>query len=161
MSGPKRDVDEHCDILWKWLDLIEDRVRRDGAKADPNLKDIAEHAGKLRTAIMKSSYLGRRLYGEEEHRTVMCPEHRGRWSGLPSSPGACRFGCELTGWLPVGAMPDDIHTAMLGIVKEWAVADWWHGPIPSWGGKTPKDMWEDNPDKVYDLVESYYDPSYS
>lgn len=49
-------------------------------------------------AIGKSSYLARRLYGGEKRRTVPCPTHNGKWSGLPLTGDECP--CDLTGWLP-------------------------------------------------------------
>lgn len=91
-------AEAHCDVLWQWLDLVTERVEQDGEDADPNLRKIAEAAPAIRLAVSKSSYLGRRLYGFEGHRTEPCPIHQGRWSGLPSGETPC--GCDLTGWLP-------------------------------------------------------------
>lgn len=113
-----RDADGHCAILWQWLDLVCKKVEQDrseGRRPDPNFANIAEHARGIRTAIQKSSYLARRLYGGEEHRTAPCPEHEGEWSGIPGLPGRdCPHGCQFTGWLPEGANsgkqegPDDV-----------------------------------------------------
>ncbi len=51
--------------------------------------------------IRKSNLLARLLYAGETLRTVPCPEHKGKWSGV----GDCKHGCQLTGWLPEKANP--------------------------------------------------------
>lgn len=63
--------------------------------------------GGLRLRITKSCLLDRLLHLGEEPRTVRCPAHEGRWSGLQAEP--CPHGCNLascgctTGWLPTRA----------------------------------------------------------
>ena len=98
-----KQVEDYCAVLWQWLELIEERVAAgdtDGWGVDRNFKTIAEAAPALRMAIHKSSYLGRRLYGGEAHRTERCPLHQGRWSGLPNPLRPPECGCDFTGWLP-------------------------------------------------------------
>lgn len=58
-----------------------------------------------RFTVGKSSMLDRLLYGREKLRTVKCPKHDGRWTGIPMPPdwpnsNHCKHGCQLTGWLP-------------------------------------------------------------
>jgi hypothetical protein len=68
-------------------------------------------------AIGKSSFLDRAIYVREPLRTVKCPKHDGHWSGVemprdwPYS-NHCYHGCELTGWLPAGAVPIGILDAL-------------------------------------------------
>lgn len=50
--------------------------------------------------IIKSSLLGRLIYGGEKLRTQQCPEHKGEWSGLEHPDRPCPHGCEMTGWIP-------------------------------------------------------------
>lgn len=95
-----KQVEEHCAVLWQWLDIIVAKVEEDGDDADSNFRTVAEAAPAIRTAVLKSSYLARRLYGGEAHRTVKCPTHQGRWSGLPDPSHPPECGCDLTGWLP-------------------------------------------------------------
>lgn len=93
-----QQIESYCDVLWQWLDLVVDRVTLDGASADPHLKAVAEASTSIRVAVSKSSYLARRLYEGEQHRTEPCPVHQGRWSGLAVDRPSC--GCDMTGWLP-------------------------------------------------------------
>ena len=58
-------------------------------------------------------------------------------------------------------MPVAIKERMEGVLKSEAVAAWWMLPIPAWDGVTPREMWAEDPDRVRELVEGYYDPSYS
>lgn len=103
-DSPVRTADEHCAILWQWLDLLVENGRDEEWLRDhSSLVPIIKHAIQIRLAIQKSSYLGRRLYGGEAHRTEPCPTHQGVWSGLPMTPDECA--CDLTGWLPAEA-PD-------------------------------------------------------
>lgn len=58
----------------------------------------------LRLAIDHSDLLCRLLYGGEALRTIRCPEHLGRWSGVEMPAhwphtNRCPHGCGLTGWL--------------------------------------------------------------
>lgn len=86
-AATARSVDDYCAILFQWAEM---------AVAKGILRQ--ETVNEVKFAVLKSSYLGRRLYGGEEHRTEPCPVHKGRWSGLPlGSDPPC--GCDLTGWL--------------------------------------------------------------
>lgn len=99
---PVRAADEHCAILLQWLDLIEAKAGEDDAawtESNPALMAVATAAWDIRIAIFKSSYLGRRLYGDEEHRTERCPVHQGKSSGLPVTASQ-ECACGLTGLLP-------------------------------------------------------------
>jgi hypothetical protein len=65
---------------------------------DPN-----HDASRLRLLITKSCLLDRLIHCGEALRTVPCPEHKGRWSGihLDPCPHGCSIGCGCTtGWLP-------------------------------------------------------------
>lgn len=60
-------------------------------------------ASRLRLLITKSCLLDRLIHCGEALRTVPCPEHKGRWSGihLDPCPHGCSIGCGCTtGWLP-------------------------------------------------------------
>lgn len=113
-----KEVEAHCAVLWQWLDLVVAKAREEGEDADENFKAIAKAETAIRTAVLKSSYLGRRLYGGEDHRPLMCPEHKGRWSGLPhpARPPAC--GCDLTGWLHTKSV------ARITTTAECELCDW-------------------------------------
>jgi hypothetical protein len=49
--------------------------------------------------IEKSNLLARTLYAGEKVRETMCPEHKGRWTGIEWSDNRCPHGCQLTGWI--------------------------------------------------------------
>lgn len=89
---PKFDGNEIRSIIFQWLDQV--------AECDRNYFDTItpEVVRELKLAADKSSYLGRRFYANEAHRTEPCPTHKGVWSGLPFDVTPC--GCDLTGWLP-------------------------------------------------------------
>ena len=91
MSERSEAVNEYCEIFLKWADMaVEQGILK------------RETVNEVKFAVFKSSYLDRRLYGGEAHRTEPCPVHNGKWSGLPFGEGpAC--GCDLTGWLPKDA----------------------------------------------------------
>ncbi len=105
---PVMPVSEYCKIFDEWIAACqeahkeyenENRTADVGRGSPPPLWEIREHLGMLRALdIGKSSYLARRLYGGEKHRTRKCPTHKGHWVGLPWDPPLC--GCDLTGWLP-------------------------------------------------------------
>lgn len=61
---------------------------------------MGEHVHRTFLAIDKSNLLARILYSGEKMRTQMCPEHKGRWSGIEWGPdNACPHRCQLTGWI--------------------------------------------------------------
>ena len=119
-----RAVNEYCDILWQWLDLIIEQSRTERGK--DAFKAIASVAWEIKISIKKSNYLYRRLYLGQAHRTRKCPRHNGRWSGYGFGPdkwcpcsrgglgdlseptwdssqrGGWIRGLDLTGWLPEG-----------------------------------------------------------
>jgi hypothetical protein len=108
---PVRPVSEYCQAFYDWQKVWGEKIKRidDGKEPDQWTED-PRHARKILEAlnfimlpIIKSNYLWRRLYGDGLHRTEMCPEHKGRWSGY-SHDRACDYGCnhgyDLTGWLP-------------------------------------------------------------
>lgn len=98
-------VNDYCQGFYDWEKAIRDKLKRieageeedyadqDRAQWEPVLHALAV----LAMPIGKSSMLGRRIYGGEKLRTEMCPEHKGRWVGLPYGETPC--GCDLTGWL--------------------------------------------------------------
>lgn len=109
---PVMPVSEYCKAFDDWIAACQEahkEYEEEGTSAHPAnvgrgspppLWDIREHLGKLRFLdIGKSSYLYRRIYGGEKHRTRKCPVHKGHWCGLPLG-GSPLCGCDLTGWLP-------------------------------------------------------------
>jgi hypothetical protein len=64
------------------------------------LKSFVETLSHVELSIRKSSLLARLIYGGEKLRTKKCPEHKGRWSGIPHPDNMCPHGCEHTGWIP-------------------------------------------------------------
>lgn len=98
MKGRTLSVEEYCAILWEWLDLIAahtEAERAAGREPRGTLGEVADARAAIRLAVMKSSYLLRRIYGGEERRITPCPTHRGTWSGLLET-----CACGGTGWLP-------------------------------------------------------------
>jgi hypothetical protein len=102
-----RPVQEYCDALWQWLDLIVKLCTDNPAPAEgwdqyAQFRTIAAVAPDLKLAIRKSNYLWRRIYKGEPHRTVPCPVHKGRWSGCSFSGEGCdcMSDVNVTGWLP-------------------------------------------------------------
>jgi hypothetical protein len=101
-----RPVKEYCDAFTDWMealkvaaevyDMLTEEQKRH--RSPPPLYDLVPSFGAIMLAIHKSSYLARRIYDGEKHRTKKCPVHQGHWSGLAFEPPAC--GCDLTGWLP-------------------------------------------------------------
>lgn len=90
---PKLTADEYCRILEQWAQLV--------VGSNPRLYDAVQL---VRSTMLKSNYLARRLYGGDEHRTIRCPLHKGRWSGCSPEPcpHGCSWGMNITGWLPAG-----------------------------------------------------------
>jgi len=89
--------DQVCSILSEWLTLVETRYQEGGFPNHLHFQIVGRDAMAIRTSIAKSSYLGRRLWGEP-HLTTPCPVHLGRWSGL-LAPNANACGCGGVGWL--------------------------------------------------------------
>jgi hypothetical protein len=54
-------------------------------------------------SIHKSNLLARLLYNGEKLRTQMCPEHKGKWSGIEFGDTVCPHKCQLTGWIQESA----------------------------------------------------------
>jgi hypothetical protein len=98
---PRFDMDEIRAVIFQWLDQLVAKAENDarvGQYQDSRVERIAAVVPDLKLAADKSSYLGRRFYGDP-HRTEACPIHGGRWSGLPGWRD-CPMGCDFTGWLP-------------------------------------------------------------
>lgn len=97
-------VNDYCQGFYDWHDAIKAKVARIRAGEENESAFELEQWEAVLTALAtlvlpigKSSMLDRRIYGGEKLRTRMCPEHKGRWVGLPFGPSPC--GCDLTGWL--------------------------------------------------------------
>lgn len=88
-----------CHSLHIWLKGVRDGMRAMGSE------DKAQMVAGLVTAVEHSNLLARLIYGQEPLRTVMCPKHKGKWSGCNFSkePCACQCGADVTGWLPLPA----------------------------------------------------------
>ncbi len=92
-NEPVKPISEYCEAFRTWADCIQ--------KAKDNGKDrfyYAEYLPDILRDIRKSSLLWRLLYGGQKLRKTPCPEHKGRWSGIPFEKLEC--GCDLIGWLP-------------------------------------------------------------
>lgn len=64
-----------------------------------DFEESAHQVERTSLAIHKSNLLARLLYSGEKLRTVMCPEHKGIWSGIEWSDTVCPHRCQLTGWV--------------------------------------------------------------
>lgn len=62
-------------------------------------ENYADHVDFVFLQITKSSMLGRLLYGAEKLRTVKCPIHDGKWSGIEHPDHVCPHHCGMTGWV--------------------------------------------------------------
>jgi hypothetical protein len=63
-------------------------------------EEAAYQVERVFLSIRKSNLLARLLYSGEKLRTTMCPEHKGKWSGIEWGPdGVCPHKCQLTGWI--------------------------------------------------------------
>ena len=89
---PVMPVSRYCSKLELYAHAIDQRARRTKEKGDI---DHADQVQWVFVQIMKSNLLHRLIYQGEKLRTVPCPEHKGKWSGLY---GPCE--CGFTGWLP-------------------------------------------------------------
>lgn len=99
MSEPLRFTqDEIRSIIFQWLDMIGDCDRTYFDAITP------EVVRNLKLAADKSSYLGRRFYGDE-HRTEACPIHKGAWQGIDWFD-TCPYHCGYTGWVPRSVVTD-------------------------------------------------------
>lgn len=127
---PVQPIGRYCAGLRLWRTAIHERVDRlrnklfpDGftepenykvyqdwrsSKEDPTFEHgdlrrdmkFASEIDHVYLMIQKSNLLARVLYGGQPVRTEMCPEHKGKWSGID----CCPHGCDETGWLPTEEM---------------------------------------------------------
>lgn len=109
---PVRPVSEYCNAFDAWAMVLEEN-HGNHEKEGHRAFSFVDHIDDIRLAIRKSCLLDRLIYGGEKLRTRMCPDHRGRWSGIDAGPqygkhphGHCERGCYLTGWLPE---PEDVE----------------------------------------------------
>ena len=84
---PVMPVSRYCHKLEQWVGIMR-------AKHPQDRYDLIS----LLITVRKSNLLARMIYGNEEPRTVQCPEHKGEWQGIFPEP--CPHGCQHTGWLP-------------------------------------------------------------
>lgn len=75
-------------------------------------ESLADAVGHVFLQISKSNMLARVLYAGEKVRTKMCPEHKGKWSGIEWRDNQCPHGCQLTGWIQE---PDDQGMPLPGV----------------------------------------------
>jgi len=73
---------------------------------------MSDSVGDVFLQISKSNLLARLLYAGEKLRSKMCPEHKGKWSGIEFSDTRCPHGCQLTGWIQE---PEDKGTPLPGV----------------------------------------------
>lgn len=62
-------------------------------------KTLAHEVAHVFLQIRKSNLLARLLYNGEKLRTKMCPEHKGKWTGIEWGNNRCPPNCQLTGWI--------------------------------------------------------------
>ncbi len=96
MTEPTLPLSEFCATLRKWLVVIRTNERRSEAMK-PRMQVTADEINRVFISIEKSDLLHRMFCEGQEYRQVPCPLHAGHWSGI----GDCKYGCDLTGWLPV------------------------------------------------------------
>ena len=52
------------------------------------------------------------------------------------------------------------NIGLLTILRPEGIDKWWSTEIPAFDGLTPTEMWELDPNKVMDLIDSYRDMSF-
>ena len=81
-------VSQTCEAIRDWVAaclVAADEYKQppEGKRGSPPpLYRVRDMIGIIELEISKSDYLRRRIYAGEPHRTVKCPVHKGRWSGI-------------------------------------------------------------------------------
>jgi hypothetical protein len=114
-GAPVWPVDYFCTVLDDWFRACaEEKKRYDSEsppwRSRPPLYEVVEGLMSLGGVgsldVIKSNYLGRRLYGGEAHRTEKCPYHDGHWGGLfttvPRECDCAETNYNRAGWVPAG-----------------------------------------------------------
>jgi hypothetical protein len=114
-------VSEYCQVFREWAGLVHERARTAEEDYDKERwQKVSDALRIVELAIVKSCYLGRRLYLNEDTREVPCPIHKGHWSGCKwgeeMCPEGCQDGANVTGWLQVPHLyvqppPDEPHVS--------------------------------------------------
>lgn len=102
---PVLPLNRVCDAFGHWFRAIEALNKREPRDSGDKPEYRVGHRWHaylrdIQLAIRKSSMLGRLIYEGENLRTVECPEHKGKWSGLDHPEHPCPHGCHMTGWIP-------------------------------------------------------------
>ena len=98
---PTLKAEEFCEAFNTWARVCQAELPTDDSATKRWREEFATHWGFLESAIHKSYLLDRLIYAREPLRTVMCRQHRGKWSGwvFEESDCDCQFGPNVTGWL--------------------------------------------------------------
>lgn len=94
-NEPVMPIGRYCNALRTWADLLAEAALP-GRTPKPERKEYVEFLPHILRDISKSNLLARLLYGGEKLRTLPCPLHKGKWSGIFE----CEYGCDQTGWIP-------------------------------------------------------------
>lgn len=123
---PVRPVSEYCNAFREWHKACKQRLDEPftGDWERNNWEEIVKALDRVYIPIVKSNYLWRLIYGDQQVRTEKCPKHKGRWSGyalgIPMTDDEvraagkevtpyiryhhnvceCQHGYDITGWLP-------------------------------------------------------------
>jgi len=103
---PVMPVSRYCATFDAWIGAVGEGADRDGK--DSGNAALYDTLTMARLAVHKSNLLWRLIYGGEQLRTEMCPEHKGRWSGCAWPDSACphcMHGSNVTGWKRGPATP--------------------------------------------------------
>ena len=167
---PVSPVSRYCNALRTWATLIEEGNlpgRRtaylpEGEEEVQMLEDYrhpyAEQLNVILRDISKSNLLARLIYEGAPLRTIPCPRHKGKWSGISE----CPYGCGETGWLPTeserasmkGRLNDVIEKLHKNTAASTQAAPWWvkslatyeamrsylYPDVPGTGIEAPKDV---------------------
>lgn len=98
---PTLKAEQFCEAFNTWARACQKELPTDDAATKRWREEFANHWGFIELAIHKSCLLDRLIYARETLRTVMCPQHKGKWSGwvFENSDCGCQFGPNVTGWL--------------------------------------------------------------
>jgi len=90
---------EAAQEIFKLVAVVTDTPRQSQLDDLLTFENAAFQVDRTFLSIGKSNLLARILYSGEKVRTKMCPEHKGKWSGIEWGDNACPHKCQLTGWI--------------------------------------------------------------
>jgi hypothetical protein len=99
----KVSAEEFCRAFDAWAHACMTALDTDSESTTKWREQFREHWQFIELSIRKSCLLDRLIYGGDVLRTIPCPVHQGKWSGISTTPCPhCAVGpCACnTGWLP-------------------------------------------------------------